>query len=154
MQETKPITLDEIYISPFTARRVYSEDGVVSWIPLKRNLEPTGIARLDFIFRSFSEGNGDFGWIADRLGCTRADMWGWARVMLGMDARDFRHAYRFRLANDLLRFTSLPISEVARRAGFSSASLMCQQYMKYEHCSPEEVRRSSRLPMDEDRFRI
>ena len=38
MQETKPITLDEIYISPFTARRVYSEDGVVSWIPLKRNL--------------------------------------------------------------------------------------------------------------------
>ena len=51
------MTLDEIYISPFTARRVYSEDGVVSWIPLKRNLEPTGIARLDFIFRSFSEGN-------------------------------------------------------------------------------------------------
>lgn len=43
MEKKAQFTLEQLYISPFTARRRYDEDGNVSWVPLERNTEPTGI---------------------------------------------------------------------------------------------------------------
>ena len=153
MEEVKLLTIDDLYITPFTARRVYSEDGAVSWIPVERNLHPTGVATIDFIARSMAEGRTDFGWIANRLGCTREDLWGWTRVTTGMSPREFRLAWMFRLADDLLRYTSMTFDEIAKRSGFRSASLLSQQYAKYRHCTPLERQRAIRKPRDEGKFR-
>ena len=153
MADLKRMTVDDMYISPFVARRVYNEDGVMSWIPMERNVNPTGIPVVDFIARSLAEGRSNMEWIARQLGCSGTDLHGWSRTMTGMDFREFRRAYLFRLADDLLRYTSLSIDEVARRSGFYSASLLSQQYRKYRNRTPVEVRRSLRQPRDEGRYK-
>ena len=154
MEQVKPLTIDEIYIPPFTARRTYDEEGRLRWVPLERNLEPTGQRHVDAFIRAFAEGHSDPQWIADRLGCRRQDIWGLVRALTGMDIREFRHAYGFRLADDLLRYTSLTIDEIARRSGFRCASLLCQQYLKYYRCTPDQRRQRLREARDEDRYRV
>ena len=154
MEQIKPLTIDEMYISPFTARRVYDEDGNISWVPLERNLNPTGERHVDALLQAFAEGHSDSKWIAERLGCSREDIWGFVRALTGMSMREFRHAYGFRLADDLLRYTSMTVGEVARRSGFYSASLLCQQYMKYHRQLPLARRRALRAPKDEDKYRV
>ena len=153
MATPKFLTLDDLYISPFVARRVYTEDGEVKWVPMERNLSPTGIEVIDFIARSMAEGHSDMDWLAQQLGCSRENMLGWFRTMTGMSARDFRHAYMFRLADDLLRYTLMGYDEVARRAGFTSASVLSQQYRKYRHRTAHEVRNAIRQPRDIGRYR-
>lgn len=154
MAELKLMTVDDLYISPFVARRVYNEDGVMSWVPIERNVNPTGMPVVDFIARSLAEGRSNMEWIARQLGCSGADLQGWSRAMTGMDFREFRRAYLFRVADDLMRYTSLSIDEVARRSGFCSASLLGQQYRKYRDRTPVEVRQSIRQPRDEDRYKV
>ncbi len=153
MAELKLLTVDDLYISPFIARRVYNEDGVMTWVPMERNVNPTGTPVMDFIARSMAEGRGDLDWLAAQLGCTREDLLGWYRTMTGMSAREFRHAYMFRIADELLRYTSLSIDEIARRTGFHCASLLSQQYKKYRRQTAVQVRRSLRQPRDEDRYK-
>lgn len=154
METVQPLTIDEMWITPFTARRVYSEEGAVSWVPVERNLNPTGQRHLDFIARSMSDGNTRTEWIAQQLGCKREDLWGLVRTLTGMDVREFRLAWMFRLADELLRYTTMSYDEVGRRAGFGSSSLLCQQFRKYRHFTPDERRRSIRKPYDEGRYRV
>jgi len=40
-------TLDEVYISPFTARRRYDEEGVMHYDAVERNTAPTGVEVAD-----------------------------------------------------------------------------------------------------------
>lgn len=154
MAEVKLMTIDDLYISPFVARRVYNEDGVKSWVPIERNVNPTGMPVVDFIARSLAEGRSNISWIARQLGCSVTDIIGWCRTMTGMDAREFRRAYMFRLADDLMRYTSLSIDEVARRSGFHSASLLSQQYRKYRNKTAVEVRQTIRQSRDEGRYKV
>ena len=41
-------TLDDVYISPFTARRRYDEEGVMHYDEVERRLYPTGMSGPDF----------------------------------------------------------------------------------------------------------
>ena len=154
METIKPLTIDEIYISPFTARRVFDEDGIVHWERIERNLHPTGQRHVDALIQAYASGVSDAEQIALRLGCRREDIWAMVRVLTGMDIREFRHAYGFRLADDLLRYTSWSIDRVAQRAGFHSASVLCQQYLKYYKMTPDERRRRLRRGNDVGRYRL
>ena len=49
-------TLDEMYISPFTARRRYDEEGVMHYDAVERNTAPTGVEVMDHYLRRLSEG--------------------------------------------------------------------------------------------------
>ena len=153
MERIEFLTVDELYITPFTSRRVYSEDGAISWVPVERNLNPTGQRHIDFIAQSMSEGH-NYRWIAMRLRCSTAALSTMIRVLTGMEGRDFRHEYGFRLVDDLLRYTSMTVDEAARRSGFRSASSLCQQYMKYRHVTPAAHRQATRQVRDEGRYRL
>lgn len=154
MADLKLLTIDDLYITPFTARRVYSEDGVISWVPVERKLNPTGVSVIDFVVRSMSEGHCDFQWMAQRLLCKRRDVRGLVSALTGMDADAFLRAYMFRLADDLLRYTDMSINEVAKRAGFTSASRMAHNFTKHRHITPKEQRRVTQRDIDKGRFRL
>ena len=109
---------------------------------------------MDAVLRAYAEGVSDAGVIAERLGCRREDIRGLVRVLTGMDIREFRHAYGFRLADDLLRYTSWSIEQVAARSGFCCASLLCQQYLKYFNVTPDVRRRCLRQRSDKDRYQV
>ena len=44
-------TLDKMYISPFTARRWYDEEGVMHYDAVERNTAPTGVEVMDHYLR-------------------------------------------------------------------------------------------------------
>jgi len=75
-------------------------------------------------------------------------------LLFGMEAREFRRAYMFRLADDLLRYTSMKVDEVARRVGAGSAANLCQLYRDNLRTTPDRRRRALRQARDEDRFRV
>lgn len=154
MENIKPLTIDEIYITPFTARRVFNEDGVMSWVPVQRNLNPTGQRHIDYIARCMADGHTDMDWIAERMGCRRSDVNGWIRLMTGLNWYEFRHQYIFRLADDLLRYTSLSVDKIAHRVGCYSTSSLTQQFIKFRHITPAERRQAIRQPRDEGRYRL
>jgi transcriptional regulator GlxA family with amidase domain len=76
------------------------------------------------------------------------------RVLTGIGGRDFRHEYGFRVVDDLLRYTSMTVGEIAQHTGFHSASSLCQQYIKYRHITPDARRKAIRQERDEGRYRL
>lgn len=153
MAVIEKLTIEEIYISPFTARRSYDEEGNVHWIPLERKVQK-GQRHVDFIIESLAAGQSDYDVIAQQLGCTRADLWGVIHMLFGMDAREFRRAYMFRFADDLLRYTSMTVGQIARRVGAGSAANLCQLYRDNLHTTPHSRRLALRKPKDVNRFRL
>lgn len=154
MDKFRTLTVDDLYIPPFTAQKKYSEDGDEHWVPLERSLAPTGNPQADFVARLMAGGMTDLETIAKTIGCQTNDFYGWLRVTTGMSARLFRLQYIFRMADDLLRYTSMSIGEIARRTGSYSASALCQLYRKYRRCTPDDRRRAIRQHNDEGRFRL
>lgn len=154
MEEYKRLTLEDIYISPFTARRRYDEEGVIHWDPIERNLNPTGFPQIDHIARLMSQGYTNLKWLAQHLGCRVSDLHGWAKTLFGMNAVELRRQYIFRLADDLLRYTSMSTEQIARRTGCYSSSSLCQQFIKHRHFTPDQRRQSIRRERDENRFKM
>ena len=154
MEQIKRFTLDEWYITPFTARRVFDEDGIMTWVPLERNLHPTGQRQLDFIALSMAEGNADFDWMASRLGCLSSDLYGLMSALTGVDGRQFRLDWMFRLADDMLRYTKMTVNEVARHSGFRSSSFLCQKFRECRHTTPDDYRRTVQSPREAGRYRV
>jgi len=154
MEPYKRLTLDDIYISPFTARRRYDEDGVLHWVPLERKLNPTGQPQLDYIVGLMNSGRNDLKWLARMLGCKVTDLHGLAHALFGMNATLLRREYIFRMADDLLRYTSMSIDEIARRTGCHCASSLCQQFVKHRGFTPDARRQALRRERDEDRYKV
>lgn len=55
MERMAQFSLERLYMSPFTARWRYDEDGNVSWVLFERNLEPTGVWVPNFCCAKYSE---------------------------------------------------------------------------------------------------
>ena len=154
MEAIKKLTVNDLYISPFTARRVYNEDGVMSYVPIERNTKPTGQGIIDRLAQEMAAGNTDHQRLADIMGCTREEFSGFIRVITGMSFADFRRQYIFRFADDLLRYTDLSVDKIARRIGAYSASSLCQQFIEYRHFTPKQRRIALQQPRDAGRYRM
>ena len=154
MEAIKKLTVNDLYISPFTARRVYNEDGVMSYVPVERNTKPTGQGIIDRLAQEMAAGNTDHLKLAHIMGCTREEFSGFIRVITGMSFADFRRQYIFRFADDLLRYTDLSVDKIARRIGAYSASSLCQQFIEYRHFTPKQRRIALQQPRDAGRYRM
>lgn len=153
-KEKRYKTLDEVYISPFTAVRHYDENGQAVYSPLERNLHPTGLYAADHLLQSLTAGQNRLKDIADRLGCSDRDLSGFIRCLTGQPSHDFCIAYRLRLIDDLLRFTALSLSEVARRSGLGTARSLHRFVLRHHGCTPGDRRQQIRQVGDEGRFGI
>jgi len=72
----------------------------------------------------------------------------------GMSGPDFRMAYQLRLADDLLRYTDLPLAEVARRSGLGSHTNFCVVIRRERKQTPTERRMALRQKGDAGRYRV
>ena len=145
-------TLEELYISPFTSVRHFDENGRAVYTILERNLRPTGLYAADFFLQSLTAGESRLKTIADCLGCSDRDLSGFIRCLTGQPSHDFCTAYRLRLIDDLLRFTALPLSEVARRSGLGTARSLHRFFLRHRGCTPSDRRNNIRQVCDEGRF--
>ena len=147
-------TLEELYISPFTKARRFDDNGQPYYVALTRDLNPTGIYAADMLLRSFTNGYPSLSDVAGQLGCDGRDLSGLLRCLTGMPSEEFRTAYRKRIVSELLRYTSLPLAEIAARSCIGSTrnlSFFCNQHFR---CTPNELRRRLRQQGDEGRFAV
>ena len=151
---TPQFMLDELYITPFTLRRRYSEDGRVTYVPMERNLQPTGIRVMDDFLRSLSAGRADVTAFCERYGARTSDIDSLIFLLTGMRGIDFRQAFQLRMADELLRYTSLGVVDIARRCGFGSRTNLYFAYKRDLHTTPSDRREKLRQQGDEDRYKI
>ena len=147
-------TLDQLYISPFTARRRYDEEGVRHYDALERNLRPTGVEVMDHYLRRLAEGMDRVKDFCKIYGLRTEDMEALIFTLTGMTGPDFRMAYQKRLADDLLRYTDLPMGEVARRSGLGSHTNFCIFMRREYHQTPTQRRMELRQRGDAGRYKI
>ena len=83
MVQKPQFTLEQLYISPFTAKRRYDEDGNVAWIPLERNEQPSGIHVLDHYLQFLMRGGYDRPKFCAREGITPAQLSALVAVLTG-----------------------------------------------------------------------
>ena len=153
MEAKKPYyTLEDLYISPFKSVRYFDDNGTAKYRPLERNLHPTGIYAADYLLQSLTNGETTLAVIALRLGCSGRDISGLIRCLTGMPSDDFRIQYRCRLIDDLLRFTSLSLAEVAHRSGIGSERNLYSFCRRHFGCTPADRRNQIRTVGDEGRF--
>lgn len=146
--------LDELYISPFTHRRRYTESGEMQYVPIERNTNPTGIHVLDDFLRWMSRGNPDVNAFSKGYGARISDLESLIFLLTGMRGMDFRYAYQRRMADDMLRYTSLPVADIARLCGFGSRTNFYFAYKRDYKCSPSERRQELQKPEDIDLYKV
>ena len=66
----------------------------------------------------------------------------------------FRQAYQIHMADDLLRYTSLSVADVAHRSGLGSRTNRYFAYKRDFKCSPTERREQLQRQGDEDMYKI
>ena len=147
-------TLDELYISPFTARRRYDEEGVMHYDPIESNMQPTGVEVMDHYLRRLTEGRDKVEAFCRIYGLRTEDLDSLVYILTGMSGPDFRMAYQLRLADDLLRYTDLPLAEVARRSGLGSHTNLCLVIRRECKQTPSERRSALRKKGDAGRYRV
>ena len=147
-------TFDSLYISPFTLRRRYSEEGKVSYVPIEQDLNPTGIRVMDDYLRYLTAGHSDMTAFCKRYGARVGDIDSLVFLLTGMRGVDFRQAYQLRIADELLRYTSLPVADVAQRCGLGTRTNLYFAYKRDLKTSPTERRELLRKEGDEDRYRL
>jgi len=145
---------DDLYITPFTHRRRFSEDGEMQYVPLERNLNPTGIRVMDDFVRFLSGGGSDVKVFCKRHGARVGDIDAIVFLLTGMRGVDFRYAYQRRMADEMLRYTSLPVADIARLCGYGTRTNFYFAYMRDCGCPPSERRQQLQQPKDKDLYRI
>lgn len=147
-------TLEQLYITPLTHRRRFTEDGQMQYVPLERNLNPTGIRVMDDYLRFLSGGCADTAVFAGRYGARIGDIDSLVFLLTGMRGVDFRQAYQRRMADELLRYTSLPVADIARLCGYGSRGNFYFAYLRDFGCPPSDRRLQLQHPGEKDMFKI
>jgi LacI family transcriptional regulator len=82
--------------------------------------------------------------LAVRVGVSRSVLQKRFRASVGRTLNEELVAQRVKIAQQLLRETTLPIPEVAERSGFEHAEYMAAVFRSRLNCSPARIRRSQR----------
>lgn len=151
---TPQYTLDQLYITPFTRRKRWDEDGHWQYVNIERNLNPTGITVMDDYLRYLANGNSDMQAFADRYGLKREEVAAMVFILTGIKGIRFRQLYQLRLADELLRYTNLDNKEVARRSGLGSENNMYLALRREYNMGIGERRRYLRKEGDVGRFAL
>lgn len=150
---TPQFTLDALYISPFTARRSFDDNGTPVYTPIDRLTRPSGIDLLDRYVQHLTAG-GRRETFCRLTGLTTGELNTFVRLLTGLTAPEFTRQYSLRLAADLLRFTDMDVREVARRSGFNGVATFHRYTRKLHNVTPQEYRRHLRQKGDAGRYRV
>lgn len=147
---------DDLYISPFSKQRTFDPDsGAAIYTPIERNMSPTGVAILDAYARFLVSGKRYSSVaFAKSQGVDSCDFTALCRILVGMMPEELHHHLLFRYADELLRYTDLTITQIARLCSANDASNLCRLMQKRYHCSPSERRRALRQRGDLGRLAV
>ena len=153
--KSKPqYTLDDMFISPFTQKKLWDEDGRWRYVPIERRTTPTGIRVMDDYLRYLADGLSDMQAFADRHGLKTEEVGALVFILTGIKGVRFRQLYQIRLVDELLRYTDMPFDEVAHRSGLGSPNNMYLALRREYNMSATERRMFLRKEGDAGRYRL
>ena len=147
--------LDGLYRMPFREVREFDpETGEARYSRIEREPERSGVWMLDELLAWLDAGApGTVLQFCEKRGLGYADLNGLVFCLTGMNGEDFRLTYQMRMADDLMRDTSMRLDEVARRSGIGSPLNLNQSYQREYAMPPGERRRLLRKKGDVGRYR-
>lgn len=154
MDASPQFPYEGLYISPFTTRRRYDEDGNVSYVPLERNLQPSGVRLLDGFAAQLADGNSSRGVYCKRMGITTTQLNTLFLLLTGISADGFRMYFCLRLADDLLRYTDMEVREISRRSGLGTSTNLFYTFRREYKCSATDRRYALRDKGDVGRYKL
>ena len=155
-------TFDELYRTPLREERCYevigggSEKPQVEVCYVERNLpevRTTGIRMMDEFISYLADGHSNMAAFCEERGLRVSDIDSLVFMLTGMSGKEFRQCYKVRIMDELLRYTSLPPAEVARRSGIGSSNTLYLFTKRLYGEAPVEHRRHIRQSGDEGRYR-
>lgn len=78
--------------------------------------------------------------LADQLNISRVTLFRMVKMTFGCSPKEYLIRYRIREAMKLLLGTTIPVSEIAERCGFSYANYFSRTFRSKMNCTPEEFR--------------
>ena len=150
-------TVNDLYISPFTAKRRYDEEGEAHYEPIARNLNPTGVkVKWDHYLRRLTGGQGRAeGVLCPIYGLRTADLDSLIYILTGMKGETSAPPTGYGWPTTCLRYTDLPIKEVARRSGLGSHSNFCVFIRRnHAHSRPPQRRMILQQKHDAGRYKL
>ena len=145
---------DELYITPFTQKKRYDEDGRWQYVAVERNTAPTGLRIMDDYLCYLTAGRSDMQAFADRHGLKMDEVGALVFILTGIKGVRFRQLYQMRLVDDLLRYTDMTPAEVARRSGLGSPNNMYLALRREYNMSATERRAFLQKEGDAGRYRL
>ena len=146
-------TLDDVYITVFTERRVINADGSEDYQPIEHRRRTTHIEMFDAYRVALDESRGNLRDFCNHYGLSIPYLNGFIFALTGMDAMTFRLSWQMRRADELLRYTDLAIPEVARQSGVGSSPNLFYACSRDYGCSPSDRRAAIREAYDVGRYR-
>jgi AraC-like DNA-binding protein len=155
MNRFKPMfDFERLYWPPFTRRRGFDEERWVTvWHQFDGRPESTGIPIIDSVVQRLHEGRAATD-VAIEYGISNSDLSAVLRVLTGMSTLELEHRWRLRVVDDLLRYTNLRISDIARRCGYRSTTALSRSVIKQTKQSPTARRHSLRQSGDLGKFEL
>ena len=141
----KKISVDDIYVSILTKRRVTNAEGWTRMEPVGRQIKPTGSMVMDAVAKALAENCGltskD---LAKAMEITKRDLHAVFRLLTGMQASDFLKQYRQKRACEWLACTDLTVIKIAPLSGYTSPEAMVHYFTEHLKCTPLEYRQLHR----------
>ena len=153
---TPQFKLEDLYITPFTGKRYFDpQTGKAYYKPVERNMTPTGVHMLDtflqcvctskcYTLRSLQE----------QIGVSKQIFSGLCFPLTGLKFEELHEAIRLRVADDLLRYSTLEKNDIALRCGFSSNPAMYKMFQRVYKCGPGQRQKHLRQPGDEGAWKV
>ena len=154
LKDEPQFKFEDLYISPFRWRRQQTEYGKMEYVEMERNMTPTGFRLFDTYIQYLAQGGSDLQAFADLHGLRREDIDSMVFILTGMRGVDFRLKYQVRMAEELLRYADLEISEVAKRSGVGSANNLYLTFKREFNLAPGYRRLRIRQEGDLGRYKL
>ena len=147
-------TFDMLYVSPLTKKLGFDEQKLRTiYVEREQKRVRTGLEVIDMVVDALMTGRdpADIPW---RQGIDYAKMSATMKLLTGMTIVEMRTLWRARVAGELLRYTELPLKEVMRRCGYTSAPSFSRLVSKTYGSSPLKLRKLSRERGDIGKFAL
>lgn len=150
----KQISVNEVYVSVLTAVRETNEEGWTRWKSADKTFPATGSVMLDAIVRVLATEAGRTPLdVARAMGTDTAFLNELFRLLTGMTATDFFHAYQLKQVCEWLSCTDLAIKEISLRCGFKSHAHLTQFFTRKLAVSPKKYRQMHRPKGYQERYK-
>lgn len=154
MKRKPQFTVRQLFVPPFTAMRRYHEDGTYEYVPLPDTRIRTGLDVFDEMISLMSRQVYPARQLAARLGVEGPDLSGLVRIATGLCLSEFVAAWQLLMADELLRYTDLRMTEIARYCGMGKGVNFTNRIVRAHKCPPLARRWELRQKNDLGRFII